>query len=172
MADKFLKIGTSGRPAQQEGLVTSAGAADAGKIPALDSNGKLSETLLPEGSGPDARVFVASEDITAPAMVNIFNDGGTIKVRKADASNGRQADGYIKASVLTSASVVVYADGVSTGWTGLTLGSVYFLSASVPGGVTATPATSGSNHILQQVGKAVSTTEVQFEVGEVVELIA
>ena len=46
MADKFLKIGTDGLPTENEALVTSAGAGDAGKIVALDSAGRLDTSLM------------------------------------------------------------------------------------------------------------------------------
>lgn len=53
MAQKFL-VREGGKTKQKEATTTSAGAADAGKLPALNSAGKLDETLLPNGVGSDS----------------------------------------------------------------------------------------------------------------------
>lgn len=50
MADKYLQ-NQSGTIAEKEATVQSMGSADAGKIPALDPNGKLDPSLIPSGAG-------------------------------------------------------------------------------------------------------------------------
>ncbi len=48
MAEKFIEWdATSNRFKQNEGLVVSTGASDAGKIPALAASGKLDATVIP-----------------------------------------------------------------------------------------------------------------------------
>ena len=166
MASKYLELTTSGT-SEKEATVTSAGAADDGKIIALNSSGKLDETMLPTGIGADTAIAVAYENLAAGDLVNLFNDGGTIKARKADASGGfaKQADGFVKSSYSTGASATVYNDGTISGLTGLTIGARYYLSGSSAGTATATIPTT-SAYISQYVGKAKSATELIFEQGE------
>lgn len=116
---------------------TSAGAADAGKLAALNASGilddsiinatvasaankvvklgadgKLDVTVMPTGIGADTAVIVASEALAAGDLVNIWNDGGTAKVRKADASvAGKEAHGFVLAAVSNAANATVYFEG-------------------------------------------------------------
>ena len=80
MANKYQTL-SNGREAMVEATVTSTGVADAGEIVALGADGKLSVTVLPDGVGPLVITAVASEDITAGKFINIWNDGGTEKIR-------------------------------------------------------------------------------------------
>lgn len=141
--------------------ITSAGAADAGKIPALDSAGKLDLTMMPSALGPDAQAIQASEDIGAGKLVNIHDVAGAFRIRLADASNNRPAHGFVKVAVLNTAMGTVYFDSSDDVLSGLSPGE-QFLSESVPGGVTETaPTTPGS--IVQKVGFAYSATAMNFQ---------
>ena len=83
-----------------EALVTSAGAGDAGKIPALDATGKLDNSLMPVGIGADSKILPASENLAAGDLVNVWNDSGTAKARKADATiAGKEANGFVLSAV-------------------------------------------------------------------------
>ena len=166
MANKYLELTSSGT-AEKEALVTSAGAADGGKIVGLNSAGKIDDTMMPDGIGADTTVAVAYENLAASDLVNLFNDSGTLKARKADASGGfaKFAGGFVKASFSTGASATVYNDGIITGLTGLTVGARYYLSGSTAGAVVATPPTTAA-YISQYVGQAKSATELVFEQGE------
>jgi hypothetical protein len=149
---------------------TSAGAGDAGKIPALDANGRLAAEMMPTGVGADTAVIQASEALSAGDFVNIHNVGGAWRIRKADgASAGKPVDGYVIAGVSSGATGTVYFEGRNTAVTGATPGRQY-LSASVPGGFTATPPT-GSGNVQQRVGISVSATEINFEAGEAYTLV-
>lgn len=140
---------------------TSAGAGDAGKLPKLDASGKLDNTMMPTGVGADSQSITASEALTA-GPVNVWNDTGTLKVRKADATTaGKEANGFVTGSVSNGASATVYFDGTMTGLTGLTIGADYFLSTTAGGYVTTAPSSSGN--IVQRVGKALSTTTMSFQ---------
>lgn len=162
MADKYLKVGSTGNFEEVEATVQSAGAGNAGDIPALGADGKLDDTVMPEGIGAETIVHPTSEALTANDLVNIFDDSGTVKCRKADATDAtKRANGYIKASYDLGANATIYTDGYLPG-TGLTVGSKYFLSADTPGAVTATPPAVTGN-ILQQIGEAVSATQIKFE---------
>lgn len=161
MADKFIKL-LNGNLTEQEALVTSAGAGDAGKIPALDAGGRLDNSLMPAGIGADTKQLPASENLAAGDFVNIWNDTGTVKVRKADASTNKPADGFVLSAVTSGNNATVYFEATNNQLSSLTGGSVYFLSGSSPGGSTATPP-STSGYIVQKVGKSVSATEINFE---------
>lgn len=162
MAQKFLSV-VSGIKQLIEAIVTSAGEVDAGKIPALDASGRISQTMMPVGIGPDTKNIVASEALAAGDLVNIWDNAGTPNVRKADAStSGKEAVGFVLAGVTSGAIATVYFEGTITGLTGLTAGTRYYLSATTPGQTTTTaPATTGQ--VVQYVGRAVSSTELSFE---------
>lgn len=170
-----------------EALVTSSGASDAGKVVATNADGILDDTLvnttttggapnagkrvqlngsgvldismMPTGVGDETEVIMASEALSAGDCVNKWNDSGTVKVRKAD-TNGKPADGYVKAAVASGANATVYSDGLNDAVTGLTVGTVY-LSAT-PGGYSATPPAEGSGLVLQELGFANSAAAVKF----------
>lgn len=171
MANKYLAL-VVGKIKQIEALVTSAGAGDAGKIPALDSAGKLDTSMMPVGVGADTKSIVAFENLTAGDFVNVFDDGGTIKVRKADASsNAKEAHGFVLANVTAPAAATVYFEGTNTARTGLTIGVKYFLSHSTPGGVVVAGSISTTaGHIIQEIGQSLATTEISFEPQSTVEL--
>lgn len=161
MADKYIK-NNAGQLAEVEGTVTSAGAGDAGKIVALDSSGKLDNSIMPSGIGADTEVMATSENLSAGDLVNIWNDSGTRKARKADASNGRRAHGFVLAGTTSPSNATVYLSGDITGLTSLTPGTAYYLSGATAGAVTDTaPSTAG--YISQEIGTAVSTTAIAFE---------
>lgn len=166
MAAKPLYI-VNGLPTEVESPVTSAGAGDAGKIPALDGTGRFDNSFLPVGIGADTVVVTASEALAAGDFVNIYNNAGTPNCRKADASAasaGKMAHGFVLAAVSSSASATVYLEGTNTQRTGLTPGTTYVLSNASPGGVLAlasAPTTAG--HILQVLGVATSATAISFE---------
>ena len=141
---------------------TSAGASDAGKIGALDASGRWDVSMMPVGIGADTASIVASEILAAGDLVNIWNDGGTAKVRKADGSTaGKEANGFVLAGVAALASATVYFEGTNTQCTGLTPG-VQFLSGTIAGKSLSTAAT-GTGKIVQRVGFAISATAMNFD---------
>lgn len=168
MADKYLYINTStGNFTERAAITTSAGAGDAGHIPALDGAGRLDTSFMPVGIGADTQVITASEALAAGDMVNVWNSTGA-KVRKADATAvGKQAHGFVLASVLSSGAATVYFEGTITGLTGLTPGDAFL--ATTAGTPTATPPSTGGN-VIQKIGVATSTTTLNFEAGPVVVL--
>lgn len=161
MANKYIKQ-VSGRLTEQEATVTSAGAGDAGEIVALDGTGKLDNSVMPTGIGADTSSIVASEALAAGDFVNIWNDTGTAKVRKADAStSGKAADGFVIAAVANAASATVYFEGSNGQVTGQTPGSVY-LSPTTPGLATTTVPTA-AGQVVQRLGVATSASNINFE---------
>lgn len=161
MADKYLR-NNAGILTETEALVESAGAGDAGKIPALDNTGRLDDSVMPVGIGADTASIVASENLSAGDFVNIYNDAGTAKVRKADAStSGKYAHGFVLDAVTSGDPAVVYCEGPNTAVTDATPGEV-FLSAATAGGFTSTAPT-GTGKVVQKIGVAVSATSINFE---------
>lgn len=185
-APRFL-ANIAGRVKMVAAILTSSGVADAEKIVATNTSGLIDDTLLnaattgsgvvlktkgdgtidesvlPTGIGADVKNIVASEALSAGDLVNIWNDSGVEKVRKADASaEGKEAVGFVKASVLSSGTASVYFEGRITGKTGLTPGARQYLSAATAGAVVET-APSAAGNVVQFVGVAVSATEIDFE---------
>lgn len=156
-------------PIEIESPVTSAGAGDAGKIPALDSSGKLDQSFMPPGVGADTKVIQASEALAAGDYVNIHDVSGSARIRKADASAAgatKRAHGFVLDNVSSGANGAVYFEGDNTAVTGLTSGLTYVLSHTVPGGVVVqSSGTSTAGHILQELGSASSATSLNTEIG-------
>lgn len=160
MPTKFLKIGGATGITEDTSVATSAGAGDSGKIPNLDSGGKLDTTFMPTGFGADTVSLTTGEALTAGNLVYVAAAGTAFK---ADAtSSTKQAVGFVLSSASSGASATVYfGSGLVTGLTGLTAGSIYYLSATA--GAITTTAPTGTGKIQQQVGIAANTTTLYFE---------
>lgn len=156
-ADKFLFL-SGGARSEKAG----ATAATPNAIPALDSSGRVSLVQMPVGIGPEAKTMKASGSISAGDFVNIFNDGGTLKARAADASTtGKEANGFVLAAYSDGEDAIVYglSGQLNTQVTGKTLGARQYLSAA-SAGKTVETAPSGDGQVVQLVGKAVAATEI------------
>lgn len=159
---KYIRL-NAGRLTETAATATSAGAADAGKIPELDSTGRLDSSMMPVGIGADTASIQASEALAAGDFVNIHNSGGA-RVRKADAStSGKEAHGFVLSAVSSGANATVYFEGQNTQVTGKTPGARQYLSAATPGASTETqPAAAGN--VVQLLGTAISTTSISTEI--------
>ena len=140
---------------------TNGGESDANRIPQLDTNGRLKEAMLPTGIGAEVKILEASEALSAGNFVNIWDDAGTLKARKADASADKPAHGYVLAAVNEAESATVFCDGINDQLSGLTGGPRMFLSAATPGAATGTPP-AGSGDIVQVLGTRLSAPELAF----------
>lgn len=147
-----------------QGLVTSTGAADQFKIVSTNNAGLLDLSLMPSGIGPDTASVVASENLAAGDFVNIWNDTGTAKARKADANtSGKHAHGFVLAAVTSGDPATVYLEGTNTQITGATPGDL-FLSATTAGGFASTPPNPGTaGQVVQRLGVATSANTISFE---------
>lgn len=163
MADKYLYL-NNGVPTERVGTVSSTGVNEAGDSVALDTNGRLNESVMPTGIGADTIAIVASENLAGGDFVNIFDDGGTPSARKADAATGKEAHGFVLDAVTLGGTATVYFEGNNDSVTGATVGRV-FLSAGTSGAFTSTPPT-GSGNIVQVVGVATSPTNINVELGQ------
>jgi hypothetical protein len=165
MADKYKALDAIGVDKLVEATTSSAGAGSAGKIIALDGNGKVAANMMPTGIGADIVSLQASENLAAGDFVNIHDVTGSWRIRKADASAasaGKMAHGFVIAAVTSGNSGDVYFEGSNAGQSGLTPGNA-FLSAT-PGQATSTvPTTAG--HIVQRLGVATAANTVNVEFG-------
>lgn len=138
----------------------SAGAGDAGKVVALDGAGRIDSTMMPVGVGADTQVVVASEALAAGDFVNIHNATGA-KARKADATvQGKEAHGFVLAAVAAAGNATVYFEGTNTAVTAQTPGNVFL---SVTAGIATTTAPSASGNVVQRIGFATSATTINFQ---------
>jgi len=101
----------------------------------------------------------AGENLSAGDIVDIYDDSGA-KVRKAGSDDPYPADGFVLASYSVTDTATVYLFGKLTGLSGMTPGAKQFLHTSGARSETA-PSTSG--YIIQEVGIALSATEMKFE---------
>lgn len=157
-ANKYISLLSSGAQQEVQAKDTSAGAGDAGKIPALNSAGVLDITLFPAGIGQASQTFTASEALSAGAIVNIFTSGA----RNANATDGSKPGiGFVNASVASAATATVYFPGsIVTGLTGLTIGAPVYLGTT-SGQATGTAPT-GSGNLVQHLGYALTATSFIF----------
>jgi hypothetical protein len=169
MADKYIKQ-ESGKLKEVEALDASVGAADAGKVVALDAQGKIDNSMMPTGIGADTVAIVASENLSAGDFVNIYDDSGTPTCRKADATaTGKEAVGFVLDAVTSGAMATVYFEGSNNQLSGLVAG-VQYLDATTAGAATGTPP-SGSGNVVQRIGFAVSATAINVEFNQPIELV-
>lgn len=166
-AKKFLRL-VNGVLTEIFGVQTSAGAANAGDLVSLDDTGRIHNSMMPVGIGADTSTVTASEALAAGDWVNIWNDAGTAKVRKADATTaGKEVHGFVLSAVTSGNPTTVYFEGTNTQVTGQTPGPVFLQTTAGRGGTTIP---SASGNVVQQIGVAVSATAVNFERGAPVTL--
>ncbi|AID16848.1 hypothetical protein vBDshPR2C_33 [Dinoroseobacter phage vBDshPR2C] len=160
MPDKFLQHDAAGGFREVEATAVG-GAGQASKIPALDLSGRLDSTMMPTGIGAETSAIEAFGALAAGDFVNVFNDGGIAKVRKADASTGvAPANGFVLAAYTTGQTATVYWGGLNNQVSGLTPG-MHFLSTTP--GASNHVAPSASGNIVQRLGFAVSSTVINFQ---------
>lgn len=174
-------------------ITTSAGAADGEKIVATGTTGILHDSImgasttgvsvvlktradgtidpatLPTGVGISSVTIPASEALAAGDVVNVWNDGGVARVRKANAtSEGQSAHGYVLTAAAALADATVYFDDRNTAVSGKTPGARQYLSTTA-GQMTET-APSAAGNVVQFLGNAYSATAVNFEPAEPITL--
>lgn len=163
----LLTLDAAGRKKLVEAAASSSGAADQDRVVKTGADGRIDSTLLPSGLGDESKTVIASEALTAGDFVNIFNDlsggaPGVTSVRRANATAaGSEAVGYVLNNFAAGEDATVFFEGENTALTGIVPNTTYFLSTTVPGGVTDTPAMATGN-IVQQLGTGCSTTSIIY----------
>ena len=166
-AKKFLRL-VSGVLTEVFGVQSSAGAGNAGDLVSLDDSGRIDNSMMPVGIGADTASLTASEALAAGDYINVWDDSGTPKMRKADATTaGKEADGFVLAAVSSGVAGTAYFEGTNTQVSGQTAGSVY-LQTTAGAGSSTVPSASGN--VVQRLGTAVGATAVNFERGTPVTL--
>jgi hypothetical protein len=160
MADKYIQHDAAGGFQEVEAAATG-GAGQANKIAALDVSGRLDATMMPTGIGAETAVVPAFGDLAAGDLVNLYNDAGTVRARKADASSaGTHANGFVLAAVTSGNNATVYFSGLNNQVTGLTPGR-HFLSTTAGISNHVAPTTAGN--LVQRIGFALDATTLFFE---------
>ena len=140
------------------GAQLSTGVSDAGKIVALNSVGLVDDTMLSSSPIDSA---ITGEAISAGDAVNVYDDTGTKKIRKADNTNNRKCDGISRESAASGVSCKYDTDGARSSVTGVATGLSYWLGAA--GAITTTPTTT-ITHLLQHVGTGAGTGVISVEI--------
>ena len=157
---KYLIAGGASGITEEATVDASAGAADSGKVPSLDTGGKLSTTMMPTGFGADTLSLTTGEALSAGDLVYIAA-AGTVFKADADAV-GKPAMGFVLSSAGSGVSVTVYfGSGLITGLSSLTPGALYYLSSTAGGIVTTAP--TGTGKIQQQAGFGGDASRLYFE---------
>lgn len=176
-ADKYLSI-NGGVVTEVSGTTTSV----ANKIVALDASGKLHSGMMPAGTTGQSFTAPAYENIPAGSFVNVFEDGETVKIRKADADNtAMKAHGFsIAGQSTTGQDCIMFfagqkldtAYGVSAG----VGGTEYYLGGATGSNngkaVTSAPTYAGGARILQRLGYSLGGTAFVFDPGPAIVLAA
>jgi hypothetical protein len=158
--EKFLKHDAAGGFVETVAVQTG-GAPSADKVPSLNAAGQFDATMMPTGIGADTSVIPAVGALAAGDFVNVYNDAGTARVRKADASAAiTAAHGFVLEAFSDLANATVYWEGTNGLVTGQTPGAAFL---STVGGDAQAAAPTGSGEIVQRIGIATSATSINFE---------
>ena len=154
-------------PTLLNAVAVSSGAPSAYAMVQLGATGQIDETMMPPGVVADTASIVATEDISAGAYVNTYNVSGVTKMRNADAATNRPARGFVLASVTNGTPGNVYFEGTNNQLSGRTPAAKQFLGAA--GAVTETAPTA-AGVTLQVIGYALSASAVNFQVNPPIKL--
>ena len=171
MSDKFLTLDyDTGRTKEKTTIITSTGAADTGKIPALDADGRLAQTFMPKGLVPDTQTFTAAENLAAGDFVTVDSGGNATK---ADSTAiGSEAIGFVMDAVLDTESALVYFEGTNPSIVAtLTIGTRYFLGAGANEGTPVAAPPSADGNVIQYLGRATGANKLSFEPSEGIAIV-
>jgi hypothetical protein len=93
----------------------------------------------------------------------------TGKKAKADATGTKDAIAFAMGAITNGTTGAYQTDGILSGLTGLVTGSVYYLSAATAGAMTVT-APSAAGQFVVRLGIAISTTELEIQIGRPITL--
>jgi len=157
-ATRYVKL-NAGQLESVQAVDTSATAV-AGNLIALNSIGKLDDSLLM--SSP-SEVLVAGENLTAGNVVYIADATGVATVYKSDATDDtKPAIGFVMDTVVATDPVRVFFSGTNTGvvFVAGDTGKEVFLSETAGALTTTAPSTVGN--YVQRVGIIVGANKVRF----------
>lgn len=159
MATQRFNTLINGIPTNVQATTVSTGSASGGQILALTSSGLLDQSVMPAGIAPTAITATPTTAISAGQLVNFYSNAGALAVRPADSTTtGSEANAYAPSAVASGVAGSFQVSGVISGLSGLTIGTLFLGTVGAP--TSTAPSTSGS--IVQQVGKALSATSMEF----------
>jgi len=169
MADTFLKPNPARPGTHLEATpVEVGGIGNAHKIGRLNAAGEFDESMLPSSLSGAGTITATASEALIVGPVNVYNNAGTLSVRKADATAGsvKPANGFIKQAYANGAAdVVVYRQGNVTGLSGLTVGQAVFLGKTA-GTFVQDVSGFGTGDFVQGLGLAVAAGAVLFELAD------
>jgi hypothetical protein len=134
----------------------------------IDFAGNMVEKLV--ASNPMEIILPANGALTAGDFVNIFDYYGNLNARRALAdAEGKEAHGFVLEDVDDLGDATVICGGINDQLSGLAGGPYMYLSATVPGGVSAAPPDT-VGHIVQIIGWRLSDTKLHFQPQTPIEL--
>ena len=154
-AGTYLDL-VSGTITRKTSVEASAGAADEGKLVALNASGQIDGTMLAGG------VFTANVGTGPVANGDLvyITPAGLVEPAVATAA-ASLAMGYCLVGAASPNPVTVYFSGENTAVSALSPGVPYYLSATTAGAVTSTPPATPTNYV-QAVGFTLSATDLHF----------
>ena len=139
-----------------------------GQIASLKIAVTAGATITPVGD-----LVQAGSALAAGMLVNIYDDNGTPKMRPAIATAlSMKAHAFVTGNAAAGGELVPRYEGINPHFTGLQAGKRYFLSATVPGGISLFGPAQGSGHVWQPVGVAISETELLLDIDDEIVLNA
>lgn len=110
------------------------------------------------GAGTSQTLVTDSATVAALDVVYASSSGGVSPAR-ADSGTTARVAGIALATTTVGNPIVVQVDGVVSGFVGLTFNTIYYLSPTIAGAITATaPSTVGQ--YVQPVGYALSSSKL------------
>lgn len=109
-----------------------------------------------------ANSYTAGEALTAAHVVYI-SAADTVMRASASAAPNAYAVGVADTNAASGSTVIVLSEGVADGFSGLTPGSRYYLSAATAGAVQSTIPT-GSGHVIVKIGVAKNSTNMHLAI--------
>lgn len=160
MADKYLAL-INGTPQGVEATVVSAGSADAGKIMALDSNGRMDISATPAALTAQVCSAQAAVALSAGDWVTVYDSAGITMVDKASATvANRRCLGYVNQSYLAGAAVSVIIGGTNLNdlYFAGDVGKIAYLSTTAGKSQLARPTAAGQRY--QELGAVIKIGSV------------
>jgi hypothetical protein len=173
----YLNI-VSGKIKQLAALMTGGTPAQGGQIIASNDQGFLDVTFLPPGVGPETITAVVDASNTLMPGNFVYIDTrnttqATAFLATALGTAGvaaKPAMGFVLTQFNPGSLATIYTISQrNTAITGLTPGLDYFLSTSVPGGITTTVPTA-RYHVWQYIGRADTDRSIIFSEKLAIEL--
>lgn len=157
MTTKYLAIDDINGGTTEVAFAITGGVGKENQAIQTGSDGRIHTTFLPVGITPEVKIGNAFEAITARQLV-YFKADGTVALA-SNTAGGQAAEGWADNSAAEGAAVTVNFEATITGLAGLTPNKLCFLG--VAGAITQTVPT-GAGVRYQEVGRALSATELQF----------